>query len=201
MVPYQINLARGRVLPLSARRRWRGWFAVYFIVMLVILGVSVALLTRTRIVLANQEERIVANEQRMQATWPGHVDVLDRIRRLNADMANCESQMAGLDAFRKGECQAGRVLLGLVNVMPLGMMLGPISIDAESAKLGYDVYLPANRKDEASMTSRNVITLWSSEPMLKGLASQITAGKSERIKVGGQDMLSLRFAGMLGEGK
>jgi hypothetical protein len=201
VVSYEMNLARGRVIPLSTRKRWRGWLAVYFLLVLLVLGGSVGYLTRTRIVLANQEERMAASEQTLRNQWPDNESVADHMRRLSREMDVCEGQVKAIDTFRRGDSRAASNLLGLVNVIPAGMSLGHVTIDSAGAKVGFDVYIPPTRKDEESMTPPHMISLWTKEPLLAGRVSHFVAGKNERVKIGGQDMLSWRFSGSLGGGR
>ena len=200
-LPYQMNMARGHVLSLDARRRWRRWLAVYFLLVLVALGVSVGLLARDGFALALQRERIDVMERQYLNERPGVTSVNGAMRQLSRDMAACESQLVAIDGFRKEETRAGAILLGLVRVMPAGVDLALVSIDGPAAKLGIEVHVPVGRKLDESITPPRLIALWNAEPLLAGRATHFTSDKSERVQVGGHDMMKWQFTGLLGGGQ
>jgi hypothetical protein len=201
MVPYQMNMARGHLLPLETRKRWLRWLAVYFLIVLVALGVSVGSLTRTGIAIFNQQDRVRAMERQFLDDRPGVVSVGAHRQRLGQEMAVYESQLGAIASFRKGECHAAGVLLGLMNVMPDGLDLGNLSLDGTATRMECEVYLASGLKMGDSMTPPRLISLWSSEPLLAGRINHYTSEKSERVVIDGQEVMSWRFSGVLSGGK
>ena len=201
MVPYQMNMARGHVLPLATRKRWRRGLAVYLLLVVAVLGGSVALLTLHGIELSNLEESLRLRERELLNQRPGFANAGEYMRKLGREMAVCESQLNALNGFRAGECRAGGIILGLVNVMPAGMDLGQVSLDGAAAKLGCEVYVPIGLKNGDLMTPPYLISLWSSEPLLTGRVSRFTSEKSERALVDEREVMKWRFTGVMGGGK
>lgn len=197
MVPYQMNLAEGRVLPLATRKRWRNWLVAYLLIVLVVLGWGVGTLTRKCVELFHQEERVTLMERKFLGERTGSVSIEKHLAKLSQEMAVCENQLAAIDRFGKGECHAAGIILGLVNVMPPGMELSQVTIDSAAATLGVEVYVPTENKSEEAMTPPRLISLWNAEPLLAGRANHFTSEKSERVKTGGQDILRWRFSGVL----
>lgn len=200
MVPYRLNMARGHVLPLATRRRWLLWFAIYFLVVLVVLAVSVAVLTHNGIALSRQQEIIKVMERQLLDNRPGVVSVGALMQRLSREMGACEGQLGAINSFRVGESRTAGVILGLVNVMPSGIDLGKVGLDGAAARMECEVYVPAGLKADDGMTPPRLIALWGGEPLLKGRVNHFTSEKSERVIVDGQEVMSWRFAGVLGGG-
>ena len=202
MVPYQMNLASGRVLSLATRKQWRRWFMVYLLFILAVIGGAVGMLTRNCVVLARQHDRICLMERNLLNERPGVVTIGGHLEKLSREMADCESQLGAMDNFRKAECRASAVILGLVKVMPSGMDLSQVSIDSAVATIGVEVHVVADLlKNGEGMTPPRLIALWNAEPLLVGRVNHFTSEKSERVKVAGNDVMRWRFSGTLLGGK
>ncbi len=201
MVPYHMNMARGHVLPVATRKRWRHWFTIYFLIVLGVLVTSVGTLTRTGIMLSSQRDRIDFGERELLNQRPGVVSVGAHRQRLGQELAVCEGQLGAIAGFRKGECHAAGVILGLMNVMPAGIDLGNLSLDGPATRMECEVYVPSGLKMGDSMTPPRLISLWSAEPLLTGRISHFTSEKSERVIIDGQEVLSWRFSGVMSGGK
>ena len=197
MVPFQMNLAKGRVLPLATRKHWRRWLIVYLLLVLTVLGWSVAVLTRRCVELFHHEERVSLMERQFLGERPGSVSVEKHLGMLSREMAVCESQLATLDGFWKKECHAAAIMLGLETVMPSGMELSQVTIDNAAGTLGVEVYVPSENKSDEPMTPPRLISLWNSEPLLAGRVNHFTSEKSERVKIGDQGVFRWRFSGVL----
>lgn len=197
MVPYQMNLAKGRVLPLATRKRWRCWFMVYLLLVVVVLGWSVGTLSRKCFELFHQEQRISVMERTFLSKRPGSGSIENHLGKLSRKMTACESQLAAMDRFSKKECHAAAIILGLANVMPAGMELSQVTIDNAAATLGVEVYLPSETKGDEAVTPPRLIALWNAEPLLAGRVNHFTSEKSERVKTGGSDVLRWRFSATL----
>lgn len=197
MVPYQMNLAKGRVLPLATRKRWRCWLIVYLLLVVVVLGWSVGELARKCFALSHQEERIRLMERTFLSQRPGSGSIETHLGKLSREMMACESQLAAINGFSQKECHAAAIILGLANVMPPGMELSQVTIDNAAATLGVEVYIPSETKGNEAVTPPRLIALWNAEPLLAGRVNHFTSEKSERVKTGGSDVLRWHFSATL----
>jgi hypothetical protein len=198
MVPYQMNLAKGRVLSLANRRQWRRWFAIYLAIVLIVLGWFVVMLTRKCVVISREDARLVLLERKVLSGKAGSANAVGQMQKLSREMAECEDLLKSIDEFRKNQSRAACVILGLANVLPAGMDLGNVSIDNVTGALIVEVHLVAEQlKANDAMTPPRLISLWNAEPLLSGRANHFTSGNSERVKVAGVDKIKWRFTGTL----
>ena len=201
MVPYAINMARGHVISVSTRKRWYRWLLTYFILALTAAGISVASLTKDLLDLGRRRARVEQAERRFMGEHPGFTALTDCLRAINQDMVVCTNQLEAIDGFQREARHTARVLLGLAEALPPGVDLGQVDIDGIGGKVSFEVYIPAERKMGEGIAPPHLIALWSASPLLTGKVSRITAEKSERVRVAGRDLMSSRFAGLLGGNK
>lgn len=201
MVPYRMNMARGQVLSPETRQLCRRWLTVYFVAVLLVLAVSVGFLTHTCVALSRQQTRLELGERQFLAEHPDAGSVSACLRGLSREMTACEDRLKAVDDFRKGVCGAGAILWGLVNVMPAGMDLGRAGLDEAGAKLTYEVYVQEGRKRDDGMTPPKLISLWNADPLLSTRVRDLTAEKSEHVRVSGREVVSWHFTGTLGGAK
>lgn len=201
MVTYRLNLAKEHVIPMANRRKWYYWLAVYFLVMLVALGGSVYVLFHTILGLRRQREQAAVQERRFLAQRGGGGSMAVLVGKTSRELEECAGQIESLMGFYPRECPPGAILLGLVNVLPAGMDLGEVILDANAGRLNFTVYVPACRTVGEGETPPNLIAQWSVEPLLAGRVSEITAEKSERMNQDGTEVLSWHFTAILKGGK
>lgn len=200
MVPYNINMARGRVVPASVRKRWYRWLLAYFVVALTVAGVSVAFVTSDLVDLNLRRVGVERAERRFLGARAGVRNLADCLRSLSQDMATCQDRLEGVANFQGAGRRTAGVLLGLVEPLPVGLDVGQVEIDAAGGRVSFEVHAPAGRQIDEASAPPHLITLWSASPWLAGQVSRLTAEKSEHVRLGGQDLMSWRFTGVLGGG-
>jgi len=202
MLPYQVNMAHGQVIPMETRKQWYRWLAVYGLIMLVCIVWAVGSLTKKLVALSGQRTLMEVRERAFLKERPGAVSVAAYASSLHRNMELGAGQLEAVESFQKaGDYHAAGALLGLALALPGGMELGQVDVDGARLRLGFTVYTPVARKGENGGSAPNLIALWNAQPLLAGQLSGITSEKSEHSRVGDQDVMSLRFSGTLGGGR
>lgn len=196
MTPFQINMARGHVLPLDVRRRWHRWMLVYVFVAAVVCG------TAFRRAMTHMEEirvekaRLDAEEKRFRDQRTGIGSLPAYTKLLTERFSQTVDRLEAINYFQTSSHQVAPLLLGLSVALPQGMEIGRFEI-AGKEKLAFRVYIPADRKIEESVSPPRLIALWQKEPLLAGRIKLFTTENSERERVGGQNVLSWHFTATL----
>jgi len=202
MLPYQVNMAHGQVIPLETRKQWYRWVSVYGLIMLVCIVWTVGTLTKKIVTLLGQQKLMIQREQAFLKARPGAADVATYAASLHHNMELTASQLEAVEGFqRAGDFHTAGVLLGLATALPEGLELGQVETDGVGLKVGFTVYMPLARKSDNGGAAPHLIALWNAQPLLAGQLGGITSEKSEHSRVGDQEVLSLRFSGTLGGSK
>jgi hypothetical protein len=201
MLPYRLNMAKGQVIPLAQRRLWFRWLMLYFAITLVVLGFCVSVLTHDILGLRRQRGVLEVQERQFLAQRGGGASVERHAAKVCHELNHCSEQLDSLSGFYDREFPPAALLLGLANVLPTGMDLGEVGIDATAGRLTFLVYVPVGRQIVEAETPPNLIGQWSVAPLLAGRVSGLTAEKSERLNRGGIEVLGWHFTGALKGGK
>ena len=199
MLPYELNMARGFVLPLEVRKKWLSWFMVYLLVSSVVIAVvlfrvieSASYWHAKRDVLASQEVRILAGcpDYKTLVEYKGAVDgkVVAAVRETEAVVD-----------FGQNKSRAGHILLGLAEPLPTGVELGTVDYDGEARKIRFEVVMPVTLKLDDKLSPTHMVAVWEREPLLAGRLTQIEVENSERVKRDGVEMMCWRFSASMGE--
>lgn len=200
MVPYQLNMARGFVMPLESRKKWLQWLGVYIVVCSVLICGLLFILIRRSSHLQSQMDALQRQEAGFLASRGGQRSITDCRAALGVRMNAAVRGLESVSAFERGKCRAASILLGLTESLPPGIELGSLDFDAEGRKLNFEVLLPATVKIDDSITPPHLVTVWEREPLLIGRLSQMEVANSERVKRDGGDMMCWRFSAVVAGG-
>lgn len=199
MTPFQINMARGLVLPVAVRKRWHRWLVVYVFVSAIVCGTAFRRAVVHVETLKGEQARLDLEEQRFRAQRSGVRDLREYAGALSVRLAGCVDRMEAIDRFQTTGQHVAPLLLGLSVALPQGMEIGRFDIGVDGV-LAFEVYVPADRRIEESVSPPRLIALWQKEPMLAGRIESFKTENSERERVGGQNVLSWRFVAKLSGG-
>lgn len=197
MVPYQINLAQGAVIPLEVRRRWHRWLLLYLLVGAVAVGWTVYAVIGEAMELNNRRDMVEKQEnnyrkaralQGMDRHWEALVGRADVALREIEAMRTCQMCL---------EKRVSSVLLGLMNTLPPGAELAGVELDKESRMLRFDIATPAGKEGQVNSTPAQWISGWEKDPVLGARLRQISAEISERSRIGNTAVMLWRFTAEL----
>lgn len=199
MLPYELNMARGFVLPLEVRKKWLRWFMVYLLVCSVVIAVvlfrvieSASYWHAKRDVLTRQEARVLVGcpDYKTLGEYKGVVDgkVVSALRETEAVVD-----------FGQNKSRAGHILLGLAEPLPVGVELGTVDYDGEARKIRFEVVMPVTLKLDDKLSPTHMVAVWEREPLLAGRLTQMEVENSERVKRDGVEMMCWRFSASMGE--
>ena len=195
---YQLNMARGFVMPLEFRRKWIRWFFVYVAVMGVVLALTLYDVMRDSRYWLTQREALKQRESQILARQTGYKTVEAYRASLDQKMSACDRDLSAVVAFGKKRFPVAKILMGLMEPLPIGVELSRVDFDVEAGKLGVDVAVPADVKGYDTLTPPNLVAMWEKEPLLMGTVSQISVGTSERMRLIGMNVICWRFSAVLG---
>lgn len=198
MRTYQLNMARGFVMPLEARRKWLHWFFIYLAVCSVlimwVLYDVIQGVTRAR----SRLEALRQQEERFLAGHPEVKTIADCKRDMDGMVAVALRNVKAVAAFEASEFNVAGVLLGLAESLPRGLNVGSFDFDSDSRKVGFEIVMPASLKLDDKVSPPQLIAMWEKEPLLAGHLTQIGAENSERVRRNGAEILCWRFSAVAG---
>jgi len=197
MVVYQFNLAREKVVPIEVRKRLRRWIVVYYAVAGLCLFLVIYALVRDALAVDSARASLAHEEKLFVQARPGAASAGAYMRGLAREMAGLASELDAVKRFQNLERNDAAVLLGLAEPLPAGMELGRVELDGAGGQLRFDVYGPMEQKIEDAMAPPHLISLWEKHPLLAGRVSQVASENSERVRVGGREMMCWHFTGTL----
>ena len=198
MTTYQLNMARGFVMPLESRKKWLHWFFAYLVLTcLVIVWVLYDVIQRVNLA-QTQRDALRQQEERFLAGHPEHKTIPECNKALNAMVAVALRDVKAVAAFEAGEFNVAGVLLGLAEPLPQGLTVGSFDYDSDSRKVGFEIVMPASLKLDDKVSPPQLIAMWEKEPLLAGHLVQIENENSERVKRNGTEILSWRFSAVAG---
>lgn len=196
MTPFQINMARGLVLPTGVRKRWYRWLLLYILVATAVCGTA-ARQALDRIAELNKERASLAQKEfRFQSSRKQVRDMGLYASRLQGQLDDCLARLEAINRFQTMGHRTAPVFLGIAMALPRGMNLGRFEMTGGS-DLKFDIDVPAGRHAEGGISPTQLIALWGQEPLLKGRIETYKTDDSERVEVGNQSVLSWRFTAAL----
>ena len=198
MIHYQLNMARGFVMPLEQRRKWLHWVALYLLLMSFAIALTLSQVFRRTSYWKSQQAIVAAQEQRMLATHPGVPTIGAYKTILGKEYSACVRDMESIILFGQVQGRIAPILMSLIDPLPTGYSLGSVSYDGDSGKITFDVIMPLSLKQEGNITAPKLITLWGNQPLLSKKLSQIEMENSERIRLDGMAAMSWRFSAVMG---
>ena len=196
MTPFQMNMARGLVLPLAIRKRWHRWLMVYVFVATVACGVAMHQ-GLDRVTTLNEERiDLSKGEHQFQLKRSGVIDIGAYARDMSARMDECVAKLDAVNRFQTAGHRTTPLLLGLTVALPQGMEIGRFEI-GEGREIKFEVLVPVDRRIEESLSPTRLIALWGKDPGLAGRIESFKTENSERVRVGGQTVLNWHFSATL----
>jgi len=198
MIHYQLNMARGFVIPLELRRKWLHWVALYFL----LLAIAIALIlnhvvTRT-IFWQSQHTLVVSQEAKLLGAHPEFKSLNDYKKFLGTEVSACARDLESILTFGKSQGRLASILLSLIESLPDGLGLGTVNYDNESRKISFDVLMPVTLKLDGKVTPPKLMALWEKHPLLSKILTQVEMENSERIRSGGVETMCWRFSAVMG---
>ncbi len=198
MIHYQLNMARGFVLPLELRRKWLRWVVLYLLLMAVAIALILNHVVSQMIFWRGQQRLVSTQVAQMLRVHPEYKSVADCKKTLGEEVSACIRDMESILSFGGDQGRIASILLALVEPLPTGLGLGTVNYDGETRKISFDVIMPASLKLEGKITPPKLVALWEKTPLLSKYLSQVEMENSERTRPGGVEALCWRFSAIVG---
>lgn len=199
MVPYQLNMARGFVMPLEVRKKWLSWFMVYLLASSAVIALVLYQVIETTTFWHAKRDALARQGARVLAGSPGYKTLTEYKGAVQGRVAFTLREAEALIAFDHSKTRAARVILGLVEPLQAGVELGNIDYDAEARKMHFEVVMPVTLKVDDKLSPTHLVAMWEREPLLIGRLTQVEVDNSERVRRDGMEMMCWRFSASLGD--
>lgn len=196
MIPYQINMARGLVLPLMVRKRWHRWLLVYVFVAAIVCGTALRQAFNRVAALNEQRIQLSCQEHEFQSSRGSQWDMGSHMQQVVRQLSSCEARLEAINRFQVTGHRTAPLLLGLAAALPAGLELGRFET-GNGREIRFEVLVPAERRVDESLSPAKLTVLWGKEPLLAGKIESFKTENSERARVGGQSVLSWHFTATL----
>lgn len=190
-VPFQFNLARGRVIPLSQRRHWYVGLFWYLGCMGVVMAVMAYLLATSWIDVRRKADAIAGDEKAFLGRHPGQTSVAGIAAGLGERMALCAAGIEAARTFIARDSRVAPAIMALKKPLPRDVEIGHLEWTPEKTLLS--VCVPVDRRSGDDFAPSKLIAAWSADAILRDTVGEIGGGSSQRAKVGGVDVNSWRF--------
>jgi hypothetical protein len=195
MAFYEINLAKGRVIPARARRVWFCALMLYIALMGVVSVVLANRLTRDLVATRERRERLQILEHKYLGAGPQQ-DIIRYADSLGASMAWHADTLEALNSIISQRSSVAHILLGLASPLPAEASLFSVELSADKREIIFEVLTPEERSSE-EITPPNLIAAWERDPDISREVAQITSVNRQRIVLNGRGALIWRFTGHL----
>ncbi len=189
-------MARGLVLPLAVRKRWHHWLMAYVFVAAVVCGTAARQAFNRVAALNEQRSQLSCEEHQFQSARSRQIEMGSYVHSLVKQYDACVDRLDAVSRFQSAGHRTAPLLLGLATGLPEGMELGRFEITG-GKEIKFEVFVPADRRMDESLSPAKLTVLWAKEPLLSGKVESFKTENSERVRVGGQSVLSWRFTATL----
>lgn len=198
MIHYQLNMARGFVMPLEQRRKWLHWVALYLLLMAVAIALTMSHVL-TRVMYWRAQQGLVADQEyKILSSNSGFRTVADYRKALGEEYSACVRDMEAVMKSGQAQGRIASILVSLIEPLPPGLALGLVNYDGEARKLSFDVVMPISMRLDGKITPPKLVSLWEKHPLLSKCLSHVEMENSERARAGGVEAMCWRFSAVVG---
>jgi hypothetical protein len=198
MIHYQLNMARGFVMPLEQRRKWLHWVALYLLLMAVAIGLTLSHVFSRAIYWKSKQASVAMQEKKILLSHPGLHSLGEYEKKLGGEYSACVRDMEAILNFGQAQGRIASILMSLIEPLPTGSTLGSVCYDGDSKKIIFDVIMPLSLNLDGKVTPPKLVILWEKQPLLSKFLSEVEMENSERVRLGGQDAMSWQFSAVMG---
>lgn len=198
-VPFQFNLARGRVIPIAQRRRWYVGLFWYLCFMGLVLAIMAYAIATAWVGLKRKADRVAADEKAFLAQHPGQKSVGAFAAGMSERMGFLVAGIETANAFMKRDSRTTPAILALKKHTGRDIEIGEFEWTPE--KTVFSVCVPQDSRTGAEFAPPKVLAAWNADPVLKQTFGEISGGNSQRAKVGGVNVNAWRFEATRGSAR
>ena len=197
MAVYEINLAKGRVIPANQRRIWYRVLFLYLAVVGTVFAFLANHVTRDLLAaLARREELPILERQCLNECAAESGGILQYSRQLEAEMAWQADTLEAVQSVISRRTGVAQILLGLATPLPPGSSLLGADISSSTRELGFEVVLLEDRS-AGGLSPLSLINAWTRDPALTAEVTEIRSTNSQRSTLNGRGVLIWSFTGRL----
>jgi len=201
MALFQINLAKGRVMPPASRAAWTWFLVAYLGLCGAVLAGLMNQVTRELIAIHEQRDELFRLEARVLKTCvpEGTDDIVAYARQKSREMARSVDTLESIERILGRRPAVDEMLLGLAAPLPPSTCLGSLSLDGQKREIDFDVYV-ASERDGDGLVPPHLIALWALQTNLMSQVVAIESVHSQQAKLGGQVFNAWKFRCRIAEG-
>lgn len=190
-VPFLFNMARGRVMPPEARKRWYiGLFWYLGIVGVAIVAVVYYYATVWS-GLKFKEELLAKSERAFLSQHDGASKTPDVAGDFRARMSDCAEVLDAGNRFIGSGRRATDSLLAVTRLLPGDIYVGDFESSAD--RLAFSVCVPVERRNGNDFVPPRMLAVLNKDPGVKTSAGEIEARSSQKQRIGGVEVNVWRF--------
>lgn len=198
MIYYNLNMARGFVLPLELRRKWLHWVVLYLLLMAAGIALALNYCVERSAFWRGQSQLVNAQESKLLRKQAGFKSVEDYQLSLEREVSACMRDLDSVLKFGQDHNRIASILLSLIEPLPVGLGLGTVNFEGATRKIVFEVHMPVTLKIHEKISPPKLVALWEKHPVLSQYLKQIEMENSERIRNGAGEVMSWRFSAVIG---
>ncbi|MEI6971108.1 MAG: hypothetical protein WCL44_06280 [bacterium] len=197
MAVFQINLGRGRIIPVRKRRAWYRGLLLYLAFSGLLLTIMAGSVTTSLIRAFDRRLQLTLRERKALLLYPGNENIEEYAAGAGIRIAHYADKLESLaGVIRQNQPRIAIILSGLASPLSGDMAITSLDLNTDKSEISFEIWVPEDGTT-AGINPPGLVSEWNRLPALMAEVPNLASTGKQNTHMNGRKFSAWRFTGRL----